>query len=146
MRPTALQRNRTATTQPRPGIRPGPLRDLADERDIRTVVKTFFAEARRDLLLSAVFDSVQTDGGDFVAAMSGFWSSLLFQRGLYCGHPCDKHEMLGLTAAHFERWRELFFKAVDTHFSGASAEELKFWAVRVGGVFQERLAPTPRNA
>lgn len=126
------------------GLRPGPSRDLANEGDIRVVVEDFFARAERDPLLSAAFASAGTDAQGFVAAMSGFWNSLLFRHGSYRGQPCHKHEALGLKKIHFARWNELFAEAVDAHFFGPSADELKSWAARVGGVFEGRLAsPSP---
>lgn len=125
------------------GLRPGLSRDLANEGDIRVVVEDFFAKAERDPLLSATFASAKTDAKGFVAAMSGFWSSLLFRHGSYRGQPCHKHEALDLEKIHFERWSELFSEAVDAHFSGPSADELKNWATRVGEVFEGQLTPAP---
>jgi hemoglobin len=61
--------------------------------------------------------------------MYAFWEFLLLGKDTYRGNPLEPHRRLHglvpLTAAHFERWLELFTGTVDELYAGLNAEEAK---------------------
>ena len=83
------------------------------EDRIRAVVGEFYRRARRDERLGPVFEAHIGDWDVHLARMNDFWSAALLRTGRYSGHPVERHrEIIGLNAAHFDRWIELFEESV----------------------------------
>ncbi|SDL78277.1 hemoglobin [Catalinimonas alkaloidigena] len=61
--------------------------------------------------------------------MYSYWSSLLLGRKEESrseGRPFPKHMMmLGLTETQFQRWIQLFYKAIDEKYKGEKAAKMK---------------------
>ena len=83
------------------------------EELIREVVDEFYRRARRDEELAPVFEAYVADWDRHLARMSDFWSAALLRTGRYSGRPVEQHRSIdGLSAAHFDRWIELFEETV----------------------------------
>ncbi len=79
-----------------------------DEDCLRALVHRFYDRVRADPLLGPVFAARIADWGPHLARMVDFWSSVALMTGRYHGSPVARHVGLPVTAAHFQRWLELF--------------------------------------
>ena len=81
------------------------------EEDIATLVNEFYGKVRYDPLLGPVFaGAIGEEWGPHLAKMRAFWSSVFLASGTYKGNPMMAHLQLPprLTAAHFQRWLDLW--------------------------------------
>ncbi|MBZ0162040.1 MAG: group III truncated hemoglobin [Notoacmeibacter sp.] len=79
-----------------------------DEDLIERLVRTFYANIRRDALLGPLFDARISDWEPHLQRMCAFWSSVALMSGRYHGRPMEAHLPLPIDARHFDRWLELF--------------------------------------
>ncbi len=83
------------------------------EAMIARVVHAFYARARQDPALGAIFNPAVADWDDHLQRLCDFWSSVLLMTGRYKGAPMVVHARLGaLGPAHFARWQALFGETV----------------------------------
>lgn len=90
------------------------------EEDIATLVNEFYGKVRYDSLLGPIFtDAIGADWGPHLAKMRAFWSSVLLASRTYKGNPMMAHLQLPprLTAAHFQRWLDLWRETAAEHCS-----------------------------
>jgi hemoglobin len=112
-------------------------KDIEARADIDLLVNQFYNKVNRDTLLAPVFSHV--DWPHHLPIMYNFWSSILLGDQSYQGNPFQKHVHLGISAAHFGRWLDLFTATVDENFGGVKAEETKVRARNIAGVFQHKM-------
>lgn len=79
-----------------------------DEAMIRRLVHGFYDRVRADPMLGPVFAARIVDWGPHLERMCAFWSSVALLTGRYHGRPMQKHALLPVDAAHFDRWLALF--------------------------------------
>ncbi|MBB5518458.1 group III truncated hemoglobin [Amphiplicatus metriothermophilus] len=79
-----------------------------DEAMIGRLVRRFYDKVRADPLLGPVFDARIDDWDGHLQRMCAFWSSVALMTGRYHGRPMEKHMLLPVDAAHFDRWLTLF--------------------------------------
>jgi len=90
---------------------------------IEKLVHTFYDQIRQDDLLGPVFTAEIKDWDEHLPKMVAFWSSITLKTRSYHGRPVPAHAKLqGLTAAHFERWLEMFEKTARDIFVDNQAE------------------------
>ena len=90
---------------------------------IEKLVHTFYDQIRRDDLLGPVFAAEIDDWDHHLPKMIAFWSSITLKTRSYHGRPVPAHAKLtGLTAAHFDRWLEMFEKTARDIFVDEQAE------------------------
>ena len=83
------------------------------EATIAAVVHAFYARAREDTELGAIFNPAVADWDDHLTRLCDFWSSVMLMTGRYKGTPMTVHARLeALGPAHFDRWLELFAQTV----------------------------------
>ena len=83
------------------------------EAMIVAVVHAFYARARQDPALGAIFNPAVADWDDHLQRLCDFWSSVMLMTGRYKGAPMAVHARLEtLGPAHFARWLELFAETV----------------------------------
>jgi len=101
--------------------------DIRNLDDIKILVNNFYDEVRADSLLGPVFASkIPADAWpSHLHRMYAFWNAILFAEKGFEGNPMQKHLQLPIEEIHFSHWLQLFFKTVDTNFSGPKAEEAK---------------------
>ena len=77
---------------------------------IRTMVDTFYARVRDDVVLSSVFESRLAGKWDLhMPRMYAFWTKVLLGTGDFEGNVYGKHMALsGIEKEHFIRWLTLF--------------------------------------
>ncbi len=114
------------------------LSDIETEANIQAVVHAFYRGMEDDPILGSYFAGL--DWAAHLPRMVRFWSSVVFQTGVYRGRPFDVHvQMPGLERAHFAHWVERFHRTVDGLFSGPRAQVMKARAEQISGVFQVKL-------
>ena len=101
------------------------------EAMLEAVVRAFYGAAREDALLGPVFARV-TDWEHHIGRICAFWSSVVLRTGRYSGQPMMVHLDLGLDAAHFARWMELFERTTTELCPPAGAALLMDRARRIG--------------
>ncbi|MDQ2793624.1 MAG: group III truncated hemoglobin [Bacteroidota bacterium] len=117
--------------------------DIREQDDIRRLIDAFYALVRQDELLGPVFASRIPDGHwpTHLDTMTRFWTAaLLGQAAGYRGNPGAKHMYLPIEKAHFTRWLALFGQTVDAMFEGENAAEMKVRALKMGEMFQAKIA------
>ena len=79
-----------------------------DEAMIRRLVHGFYSRIRTDPVLGPIFDARIKGWDPHLARMCAFWSSVVLMTGRYHGRPMQKHALLPVSGAHFDRWLRLF--------------------------------------
>lgn len=93
-----------------------------DETMIEALVHRFYAKIRADSVLAPVFAARIADWDGHLERMCAFWSSVVLMTGRYHGQPMQKHNPLPVSAAHFDRWLELFEETARELCPAAAAE------------------------
>lgn len=94
------------------------------EKLIRAVVVEFYRRARQDPQIGPVFAAHVDDWEPHLDRMTDFWSAALLRTGRYSGRPVERHRQIPeLTAAHFDRWIEIFETTVRDLCVPQEAEE-----------------------
>ena len=124
-------------------MNPSPKTDILEQEDIRRLIDAFYAHVRADELLGPVF-AARIPAGHWPAhldTLTRFWTAaLLGQDAGYRGNPGAKHLYLPIEGAHFTRWLALFGQTVDRLFAGDNAAEIKVRALKMGDLFQVKMA------
>lgn len=119
--------------------------DVLSRTDIAAVISAFYREATTDPQIGYLFSGLDLEA--HLPIMYDFWENVLFRSGAYKGGMMYKHLVLNaqnpLKAEHFERWLELFAKAIDAHFAGENAERMKTFARSVASTMQARILGNP---
>lgn len=114
--------------------------DILNLDDVKLLVNDFYGKVRDNALLAPIFNSVIGDNWPVhLEKMYGFWQTLLLDTPAYSGSPFLKHAKLPIQAEHFDTWMRLFNETVDSHFTGAKADEAKWRAARMSEMFQYKL-------
>jgi len=126
---------------------PLPFGDLDEPSDVAEMVRRFYRDVAQDDVLGPLFNDVaQVDWAEHIPKLSAFWCRILFGTSGYTGNPFRAHQRVHarrpFTAAHFDRWLELFSEAVDMGWTGTNAETAKALARDVARVHHHRLAGT----
>ncbi|GAA3976931.1 group III truncated hemoglobin [Hymenobacter antarcticus] len=122
--------------------------DIREQDDIRRLIDAFYTLVRQDELLGPVFAARIPDGHwpTHLDTMTRFWTAaLLGQAAGYRGNPGAKHMYLPIEKAHFTRWLALFSQTVDALFAGENAAEMKVRALKMGEMFQAKIASARAN-
>lgn len=117
--------------------------DIQHRGDIERLIDTFYDKVKADPVIGYIFNDIaRVDWPKHLPIMYDFWEFLLLNGKNYHGNPIEKHFSLHaqhpLTAAHFDRWLELFQATVDELFSGAVADDAKSRAAAIAGVWKPK--------
>jgi hemoglobin len=119
--------------------------------DIDRLMHVFYKRALADDVIGYIFtDVAKLDLDKHLPIIGDFWESLLFGTGAYQRHGRNPlmvhhelHTLSPLFSEHFERWLELFERAVDQNFRGERAEFIKVRAHAIARRFQNHLEIQP---
>ena len=99
---------------------------------IKQLVYTFYDKVQADDLLGPVFAAEVDDWDHHLPKMVDFWSSVILKTGTYHGRPVPAHAKLeGLTAAHFDRWLQMFEQTANDIFIPEHAEMFLYRARQI---------------
>lgn len=118
--------------------------DIRDRADIDGLLRAFYAGVFDDPLLARIFvDVAHMDLEEHLPAIGDFWEKVLFNTAVYNGRAMEVHRRLHrrepLTAAHFDRWVQLWDQTVDARHDGPVAEMAKAHAARIAVAIQRNL-------
>jgi hemoglobin len=118
--------------------------DLDDRTEIAEMVRRFYADVAQDDLLGPIFNVVaRVDWSEHLPKLAAFWCRALLSIPGYEGNPYRVHQLVhgrqAFTAAHFERWLDLFHETLDLGWSGPNVEKAKALARRVAEVHCRQL-------
>jgi hemoglobin len=103
--------------------------DIVHRADVERFVVDFYRQAAMDDVLGPVFAAAGLNWNAHIDTLVEFWSWQLFGERGYAGNPLRAHEPLQartpFTAAHYERWLDLFDDTIDGSFAGPVAELAK---------------------
>ena len=120
--------------------------DILNLDDVKLLVDEFYSKVRDNKLLSPIFNGVIGENWPIhLEKMYGFWQTLLLDTPAYSGSPFLKHAKLPIQKEHFETWINLFKETVNSHFTGAKADEAKWRAAKMSEMFQYKLAYYRKN-
>lgn len=105
-------------------------KDISDERDIRTLVDTFYDQVKKDDIIGFIFNTIiGEDWSHHLPIMYSFWTTILFNKQGYKGNVIQKHieidKKITLQKEHYDRWILLWQQTVDGLFEGEKADEAK---------------------
>ncbi len=119
--------------------------DITSHDDIERLVVAFYRDAAVDELLGPVFAAAHVDWSAHIPTLVDFWTWQLLGERSYDGHPMRAHEdanrLTPFTAAHYERWLELFDATIDELFTGPTADMAKHRAHKIAAAMRRFLAP-----
>jgi hemoglobin len=122
-------------------------RDLDSELEIAEMVRRFYQDVAQDDLLGPVFNDVAAvDWNEHLPKLTAFWCRALLGVDRYHGNPFRAHLLVHqkspFTAAHFERWLDLFHDAVELGWTGPRADRALELAHNVARVHSKQLTGT----
>jgi hemoglobin len=122
-------------------------KDIKDRTDIQQLVDTFYTKVRADETIGYLFNDVaRVNWEQHLPRMYDFWENILFQTGGFKGNPMAAHVQLHqkspLSAAHFDRWQQLFLATVDELFEGDNAELIKQRARSIATMMLIKVSPS----
>lgn len=105
------------------------------------MVRRFYQDVTQDALLEPVFNDVaRVNWSEHLPKLTDFWCRALLGIEGYVGNPFRAHALIhaecSFTAAHFERWLELFTETVELGWQGPISDralELAHNVARVHG-------------
>lgn len=112
---------------------------IAGAEDVRILVDIFYERVLRDELLGPIFNGHVERLPAIKEKMYEFWVTILLNHSINVDEPLMKHEDLQLNNRHFVRWLTLFLETIDDLYSGSTAEQAKFRAIRMAEEFQYKL-------
>jgi hemoglobin len=121
-----------------------PTRDLDTPEEIAEMVRRFYADVASDDLLGPMFNDVaRVDWSEHLPKLTAFWSRALLGIPGYVGNPFRAHTLVHerrpFTAAHFERWLELFHATVRSGWIGPRVDDACALAANVARVHCQQL-------
>jgi hemoglobin len=123
------------------------MKELENIEDIRFFVDEFYGKVRNDVLIGPVFlEKIPADWQPHLNKMYAFWNAALFGVPGFKGNPFAKHAPLKIGPEHFDRWLQLFYETIDSHFEGAMAADAKKRAELMAGMFLNRLQKMTNGA
>ncbi len=122
--------------------------DLVDQREIAEMVRRFYGDVAQDEILGPMFNDVaRVDWSEHLPKLTAFWCRALLSQPGYEGNPYRQHQLVHaqrpFTAAHFERWLELFFETLDLGWAGPKVDRAKELAALVAKVHSKQLIGIP---
>lgn len=125
-----------------------PTRDLDTVDEIAEMVRRFYQDVAQDDLLGPMFiDVAQVDWNEHLPKLTEFWSRVLLGIHGYSGNPLkahfEIHEQERFTHAHFERWINLFYDAVQGGWQGPVVDRALNLARNVARVHSTQLTGEP---
>jgi hemoglobin len=115
--------------------------DTLDQESIEALVAAFYARARRDPELGAVFEPAVADWDAHIGTVASFWASVMLGGRRYGGDPLGAHRPHPIRREHFARWLALWGETADALFDAEIAGALKLRAARIAESLQLGLFP-----
>ncbi len=109
------------------------------------LLRHFYADVRQHALIGPIFEKHIRDWPAHLSLIESFWARLTGGPALYTGRMPTKHLSLGLNAAHFQTWLQLWEFNCHAHLDAAAARELVRLAREIAGRLKGILGVTAFN-
>lgn len=120
--------------------------DIAQIKDIKLLVDTFYEKVRADVVLAPIFDArIRDHWPEHLEKMYRFWQTVLLEEHTYFGSPFVPHATLDVSHEHFQRWLNLFNQTIDELFEGPIAKEARWRADKMALMFEKKLEYIQKN-
>jgi hemoglobin len=121
------------------------LPDLDSHQAIDQFVELFYRDMLSDPQLAPIFfDVAQINVDDHLPHIKAYWAKLLLGEKGYDRHTMNIHRSVNarqkFNAADFDRWLQLFFQTLDSHFYGSGAERARRVATAIAGNMKSSFA------
>jgi hemoglobin len=105
---------------------------IGGEEGIAKLLKHFYADVRQHNLIGPIFNRQIEDWPSHLAKIGQFWARVTGGPSTYAGPMPMKHFPLGLEAAHFAVWLELWDFNCRIYLKPVEAKEMSNLAHEVG--------------
>lgn len=121
--------------------------EIKSRREVSLLVRSFYAQVREHEHLGPVFNCIVHDWETHLERLTDFWEMVLLGTGPGAGKfnpvpvhkQVDQHTGHSIQQAHFGNWLELWFRTLDTHFEGETAEYAKEHALKMAHILFFRI-------
>ena len=108
-----------------------PVFEIITEPAIAALVERFYTKARRDPVISPLFNSAVDDWDEHLNKLCDFWSSVMLTTGRYKGNPMAAHMKHPIQPGFFDRWLSLWRETAGELFAPAVAAQFRAKAERI---------------
>ncbi|MFM7730409.1 MAG: group III truncated hemoglobin [Flavobacteriales bacterium] len=117
------------------------LPDIQTEQEVAALVMAFYETVKHDDLIGPYFQRLNWE--DHLPKMIHFWSFVLLDKPGYTTQVFEKHMHMRLDKIHFDRWVELWTRAVSERHAGPHADLAIQRARLLGWTFSEKMKTNP---
>lgn len=120
-------------------------KDITSRTDIELLVNSFYTSVQHDELIGPIFNDVaKVDWDKHLPKMYDFFETVILGQKGFKGNPMETHFKLNnefpLKSEHFERWKNLFYNAINTNFEGDNASVAKQKATSIADLMLFKLS------
>ncbi|PBQ31658.1 sec-independent protein translocase TatC [Sphingobacteriaceae bacterium] len=112
------------------------MNDIQSRSDIELLITTFYANLLKLEDIKPVFDGI--DFPKHVPHIVSFWALILLDEEGYKANVFDKHINLPIKTYMFDKWLEVWIRAVDSLFNGERADLAKQRATVLAFTFKSK--------
>lgn len=109
------------------------MKEIETREDINLLVIKFYALVRQDELLGPVFNTIIAEDHwpTHLEKLTDFWEGALLGASKFRGNPIRAHQNAdakmgnSIEQKHFSRWLQLWFRTIDSMYTGKLAQRAK---------------------
>jgi hemoglobin len=126
------------------------MKDIQNQEDLCLLVDVFYQKLFADERISYIFtDVVKIKLEEHLPVLVTFWSQAILGTGGYTNNLTQIHLDVNaksyLSPELFKLWLYHFYEAVDEHFMGEKAEQIKTQALSLSTILQIKIAQQKDN-
>jgi hemoglobin len=126
------------------------MKDIQNQEDLYLLVDAFYQKLFADERISYIFtDVVKIKLEEHLPILVTFWSQVILGTGGYTNNLTQIHLDVNaksyLSPELFKIWLYHFYEAVDAHFKGDKAEQIKTLALSLATILQIKIAQQKDN-
>ncbi|MFB6317339.1 group III truncated hemoglobin [Saccharicrinis sp. FJH54] len=115
-------------------------KDIETFEDIKKLVDTFYANARKDALIGPIFEKYLSGHWDeHLEKLYRFWQTIILREMAYYGKPIEVHFKMMLADNHFGNWMEIWNATVTSMYEGPLAERAKLRGRTMSEAFLKKI-------
>jgi len=112
------------------------MKDIRSKADIELLINTFYSNLLQLEDIKPVFEGI--DFPKHIPHIVHFWAFVLLDEEGYKTNVFEKHRDLPIKSYMFDKWLEVWIKAVDSLFKGEKAELAKQRATVLAFTFKSK--------
>ena len=121
------------------------MKDIEKRKDIEVIMESFYNRLLKDDRINYIFtDVAHVNIVSHLPVIIDFWEQNILKSESYKNNVLKIHQELNgkvkLSAKHFAVWLTCFYGAVDDHFKGENAENMKTRALSIATVMEIKLS------